>query len=126
MNQNIEQNIVTESNKTDFISYVLNEKPDYVTIEMYKILIELEMNTFIENEHTWMEAQHVINTIAQTQKIIGEKPNKKQNPKNTRPKNTRPTNRKEKANLLAEAAEKRMNKYSKKNKKLSHNFSTFK
>lgn len=109
--ENIEQLIVTEDNKDDFIKYVLSEIPNNICVDMYKVILEWEVNTFIETEKTWIESQHMINTIVQTQNIIASKP-KKENQKNTRP-----TNRKEKANLLAQAAEKRMNKYSKKRRK---------
>ena len=95
-----DHNILTEENQNEFLVYAIEERSNNISAETYQFYLELHLNDLIENKTTWKHAAKTVSDIIKTQNVI-EKPN---------PKNTRPTDRKEKANLLAEAALKRINK----------------
>tara|TARA_Y100001970_G_scaffold291964_1_gene431282 strand:+ start:3573 stop:3923 length:351 start_codon:yes stop_codon:yes gene_type:complete len=98
-----DNNIVTEENQNEFLVYAIEERSNNISAEIYQFYLELHLNDLIENKTTWKHAAKTVSDIIKTQNIIEKKVPLK-------PKNTRPTDRKEKANLLAEAALKRINK----------------
>ena len=99
---NLSNNIINEENQNEFLLYAIEGRPKNINPELYQFYLELHLNDFINNKSTWINAITIINEIIKSQNYIEKSPPKI--------KNTRPTNRKEKANLLAEAALKRINK----------------
>ena len=141
MSDSLDQNIITEENQNDFLIYCFEKKPENITYGIFQTLLEMELPNFILNKTNWVNGYYMIeNILTENESVLSNnkklrrskrkrkvnenkektkpKNHKQTKPKKTttpkKPKNTRPTNRLEKANLLAEAALKRLNRFNRK------------
>jgi hypothetical protein len=138
MSESLDENIITEENQNDFLIYCFEKKPETITYGIFQTLLEMELPNFIIGKTKWINGYNFIeNILTENESVLNTnkklrrskrkrktrqqfdqqtpKPKPKPKPKTPpKPKNTQPTDRMEKANLLAEAALKRLNKFNRK------------